>query len=96
VIDVEGLGQQDTCIRLDPNGNRSFLEVQFNGLHNYNVCATADAAIVALRLLAPWNTVRFAPIRVEYLASKDLAGRQQQQKECGDSKDCGANGHLHP
>jgi hypothetical protein len=95
VVDAEGLGQRDTCIQLDPNGNRRFLEVQLNGLHNYDVCATADAAIVALRLLAPWNPVRLAPIREEDLAGKDFAGRQQKQNERYDSKDCARSGHRH-
>ncbi len=53
--------------------------VQSNRLNNYDVCAAADAAIVALRLLAPWNPVRLAPIRVEDLAGK--ANRQHQQNE---------------
>ena len=80
-------------IRLDTNGNRGSLLVQSNGLNNYDVCATTDAAIVALRLLAHGNPVRLAPIRVEGLAGKEFAAGQQKQNERGDSKDCARSGH---
>lgn len=94
MVDVEGSSQRGTSIRLDPIGNRALLEVRLNGLHNYDVCATADAAIVALRLLAPWNPVRLARIREEDLTGKEFAAGQQQQDQCGNSKDCGASGHA--
>jgi hypothetical protein len=87
------LGQRYTGARLDPNENRDSLLVQSNGLHNYDVRATADAAIVALRLLAPWNPVGLAAIRVEDLAGKEFAGGQQEQNKRGDSKDCARSGH---